>query len=376
MSGSLTVTEPISHSHRAPVIDGENDTAVILCSSGTTGPPKAICLSHSILLERIPIAFDVITSDAVGLTFSTLYWIGGITMLIIGILSSATRLITTEKFSSELMLQMIERYKVTFLLSAPYQVMLALKSTAIDTTDLSSVNFWVAGGCKVPLDACIKMSEYTPNVHVSAGFGLTELGGYFAINHPFVERDCVGTLKSGSQIKIVDDRGKRLGVGESGEICVKMNFKFGGYYGNKEATDALFDEEGFLQTADIGHIDADGLLYITDRKKDFLKYCNYMISPSEIEDFLIACPGVAAVCIVGIPDRIAGDLPAALIVRTKNSTITEKEINNMIAGNFADSRKLRGGIYFVDSLPSTASGKRQRQKVQVIANHLYSVKQG
>lgn len=322
-------------------------------------------------MDQIAKVFEV-TSDDVGVSFSTLYWISGLTMLIIGILSSATRLITTETFSGELMLRMIEKYKVTFVLSAPHQLLLALKSPEINTRDLSSVRNWVCGGTRVPPDACIKVSEYIPNVFVNAGYGMTEIGGYLTLNRPFIPRDTVGGVRSNSQIKIVDESGNRLGVGESGEICVNMDIKFKGYYGNKEATDALYDSEGFIQSGDIGHFDADGLLYVTDRKKDFLKYCNYMISPSEIEDFLIKCPDVASVCVVGITDRITGDLPAAVIVRKKGSTITEQEIGDMVEKEFADSRKLRGGVYFVDSLPLTASGKKQRTKVKSLATELFN----
>lgn len=153
-----------------------------------------------------------------------------------------------------------------------------------------------------------------------------------------------------------------------------MDINFSGYYGNKAATDALYDSEGFIQTGDIGHFDKDGLLYVTDRKKDFIKYCNYMISPSEIEDFLVGCPDVASVCVVGITDRFAGDLPAAVIVRERKSAITEQEISEMVEKKFADSRKLRGGVYFVDALPLTASNKKQRQKAKLLATELYRAK--
>lgn len=270
------------------------------------------------------------------------------------------------------MLQLIERYKITFVMSAPYQILTALKTSAVNTTDLTSVTRWITAGSKMPLDASVKLSEYIPNVFACSGYGMTELGGFLTLNYPFVERDCVGKVTSGSQIKIVDDSGNRLGVDESGEICVKMDMNFRGYYGNKEATDALYDSEGFVKMGDIGFFDADGLLHVTDRKKDFLKYCNYMISPSEIEEFLIGHPDVASVCVVGIKDRVVDDLPAAVIVRKAKATITEQEISEMVEKKFADSRKLRGGVYFVDSLPLTASGKQLRRDVQLLATKLYS----
>lgn len=196
-------------------------------------------------------------------------------------------------------------------------------------------------------------------------------------------------------MKIVDDDGNRCGVNVDGEICLKTTYKFIGYYNNREATEELFDKEGFLKTGDIGHFDEDGDLFIVDRKKDLLKYCNFQISPSEIDSYLIESPAIKSACVVGIPDPLVTDLPAAVVVRADGSNITEEEICNMVAGNanpstklmiahkssflfysvldhFADYCKLRGGVYFVDSLPLTPSGKMLRRKAKEMAIEQYN----
>lgn len=321
----------------------------------------------------MPKLFNV-TSDTIALCFSTFYWISGLCSFITSILGNATRIITTEPTTAELVLRLIEEYKVTFVLAATHITLLTLKSPSIAKANLSSLNHWVTGGSRVPLDACVEISKYVPNLNICAGYGMSEMGGYLTINHPFVERDCVGGLKGGSHIKIVDESGNRLGVGESGQICLKMDIPFLGYYNDKRATDALYDNENFIQSGDVGHFDDDGLLHVTDRIKDHLKYCNYMISPSEIEDILVVCPEVTAVCVVGVTDRNTGDLPAALVVRKPGSKITEREISDMIATKLADSRQLRGGVYFVDSFPMSASGKKQRRKAKLVATELYNAK--
>lgn len=351
-------------------IDDENDTAIIVCSSGTTGLSKGVCMTHAALLDAMTRSFDAPTNSVL-LSFSTLYWMTGVLMLLVGTLNSATRIITTASYSPDLLLELIERYKVTLLLNSSHHLVLVTKCKDLPHRDLSSVKNWYVGGSKVPLDTCVQLNKYLSNGAVNVAYGMSEMAGACTVNDPYNETESVGKLISGIHVKIVDADGTRLGIGQSGEICIKTVYKFKGYYGNQESTDALFDAEEFIQTGDIGHFDVDGLLYVTDRKKDFLKYCSYMISPTELENTLIACPDIASACVVGIPDKVSGDLPAAIIVRNTSSNLTEHEVHQMIASTFTDNKQLRGGVYFVDSLPTTPSGKVLRREVRNFAAGLY-----
>ncbi|XP_031623989.1 probable 4-coumarate--CoA ligase 1 [Contarinia nasturtii] len=346
-------------------VDGENDTAVIVCSSGTTGLPKGVCLSHAALLDGIT-QIDELSSTGVLLAFSSLYWISGWFILIGGMINGSTRIITTESFTPELHLQFIEKYRVTFILSVSHQMALLLKCDRIDHTDLSSLKLQMVGGAKCSFNIHREINAKLPNGKVVSGYGMSEASSAISMN--LGDNDSVGQLLGSFIVKIVDENGNRCGIGENGEICFKTNYKFLGYFGNQKATDEVFDDEGFFLTGDIGHFDEDGNLYFIDRIKELIKYCNFQISPSQIETFLIELPDIKGACIIGIPGEVASnDLPAAYIVRNEASNITEKDIFNLVADHFADYCKLRGGVYFVDSLPVTPSGKIMRRKVKELA---------
>lgn len=183
----------------------------------------------------------------------------------------------------------------------------------------------------------MKITKYLKNGIVMQAYGMSELGGIATIGVTAEENDAsVGRLSFGIEAKIIDEDGNRLGVGETGEICLKTKFKFLGYFDNEDATNGAIDDEGFLLTGDIGYFDEEQKLCLVDRKKDMMKYCASQISPTEIEQLIIQCVSVKAVCVVGIPDDVVGDLPAAVIVRNDNEPIvTQQEIEQMVAGERA-----------------------------------------
>lgn len=204
-----------------------------------------------------------------------------------------------------------------------------MKHEDIDKTDISSVRHYLCGGSTVAEELCMQMGKRLPNGNVYVGYGLSEIGGIVSFNKP-PRSGSVGLLCGGVQTKIVDDDGKLCDIIETGELCLKVPYKFTGYYGNSEMTRNAFDTDGWFITGDIGYFDADGYLYIVDRKKDILKYCNYQISPSEIESILIKHPGIKQVCVVGVPDLVCTDLPAAVIVKQDDDIqLTEENIHKL-----------------------------------------------
>lgn len=204
------------------------------------------------------------------------------------------------------------------------------------------------------------------------GYGITEIGGGVSVNLSG-KKSSVGLTVPNVDVKIISDEGVSMGIGQDGEICVKSIFPFLGYYGDENETRSILDAEGWLHTGDIGHFDEDGYLYLVDRKKDILKYKGFQISPTEIEELIGQNSGVSVVSVVGVPDEIATDLPAAVIVR-KNTNVTEEEIFDLVAKNMSDCKKLRGGVYFVDSIPMTISGKIQKNKVRDLAIQFFKNK--
>lgn len=278
-------------------------------------------------------SLNIIRSDDTILAFSSLYWLTGIISLIVGTLNGATRLITTEQFSPELQLRLIEKYKVTYMMNATHQIILILKSDLIRDADLSSLRQQYIGGSKLPFGVGVELNKYIPSARIQVTYGMSEVGGPITLGFPMISgKDSVGKLLNGSTVKIVDEQGNRCDVNVDGEICINWNYKFLGYYNNVKATEDLFDHEGFIMSGDIGHFDEDGYLYVVDRKKDLMKYFNFHISPTAIEEFLIEIPEIRSVCVVGIPDELGNDLLTALVIPQDRSRITEKIIYDLVAG--------------------------------------------
>lgn len=289
-----------------------------------------MCLSHAALLED---SFCILEMNDVMLGFSSLYWISGVNILLGGMMRGATRIITTDIFSPELELRLIEQYKVTLALNTANQAVLIMKSDNFSKTDLTHLKYVLVGGSKVPFHVKAELNTHLPNGFVNVGYGMSEIGGFIAIDYNGAnDKDTVGQLQSGRRVKIVDEHGNRCGPNVDGEVCFKTNYKFLGYFGNQKATEDLFDAEGYVQTGDIGHFDIDNYLYLVDRKKDILKHKGYQISPSEIEAYLIESPQIRSACIIGIPDE-GTELPAAVIVRSDIANISEIDVFGMVAGD-------------------------------------------
>lgn len=227
--------------------------------------------------------------------------------------------------------RLIQKYKVTIVENDSYDILTMIKSGLLPNTDFSSVKHLIIGGCRIPFWMREEMNSYLPNGNILNEYGLVELGG-IAMESIFTGKDTVGRLLNGFTIKIVDEKGERCGINVDGELCVKGRYKFLGYYKSEELTDAAFDSEGFFKTGDIGHIDGNGYVYITDRKKDVIDYLFGWVFPSEVEDILRKSPEIEDVCVVGVPYDEASEVPAAAVVRANGSKVTENEICKIVEG--------------------------------------------
>lgn len=356
---------------RVDSVAAASEIAFIVCSSGTTGLPKAVCSTHESILDRF-VAFSWANAEDVLFCFSSLYWYTGVMFLIYGTILNCTRIITTDDYTPELLLELIATHRATKVMASPFQLISALKCSEMSSADLASIKVIMASGSKAPYDLGTQFRKHIPNGSFTVGYGMSETSGFISVNIPREDNDSVGRLAPGLQAKVVDKDGRRLGVDAVGEIRIRPPFRVLGYFNNPEATVDLLDDEGFVCTGDVGRFDERGNLFLLDRKKDFLKYKNFMISPSEIEGFLITVPGVSAVCVVGVDDAESTDLPAAAVVRTETSTITQQDISDSVARNFSDVKKLRGGVHFFDALPTTPSGKVLRREVKRKVAEMYA----
>lgn len=316
-------------------IDGENEPAFIMSTSGSTGPSKGFCLTHAALFTEMDSVYFTMYANGVVYTPTPLHWIVGILALLLGTVYGSKRIITCEEFSAEMQLRLITKYKVTFLDNVPYDLIEMLKSGLLPKTDLSSIRHVVVGGYKVPLTILEEFNSYLPNGEVHNMYGLSETGGTSVDFPKFSGKDCVGKLTFGVKVKIIDEMGNRCGVGEDGELYIKSRHKIIGYYKNQKLTDQSLDSEGYFITGDIGHIDEDGYLYIVDRKKFMICHVDGWVYPADVEAALVKTNQIKNVCVVGIAVHDATfEVPAAMIVRANDSKITESDVHKIVKGSF------------------------------------------
>lgn len=352
---------------------------MILRSSGTTGLPKGIRISHAVLANTIANT-ETLNCDDIMLCFTTVEGIHGVITLFSGTITGAKRIITTSIFTPETQFRMVKEHKITHILSQPDQVSLSLQSEQLKTANLSSVLCQRVGGSSVPFGQRERWNKYLKNgKNFYASYGLNDLGGPISIDYPESGKEgTAGQLLHGNVIKIIDGNGERCEPNVNGEICVKTPYKFLGYMGNEQAvTRALYDSEGFVVTGDIGRFDGDGYLYVVGRKVDILVYQGNQIFPSEIENCLMKHTNIDSVCVVGVPDGNGSDLPAAVVIRSKDRhiIIEEDEVMGFVAQHFGDLLKLSGGIYFVEAFPMSAAYKLIRRQVRDFAIESFKQKQ-
>ncbi|XP_059617917.1 luciferin 4-monooxygenase-like [Phlebotomus argentipes] len=354
-----------------PDVD-DKTCAVILCSSGTTGMPKGVSLTHRHLQFVGSYGFfdDVLTPCSM-ICFSSLYWYSGLATLLTTSLMGITRIITTDPYTPDLFYSMLTKYRPEFIFSAPVQLSDILSHQLLDENTLQSVKCYICAGSTVHEPLWEKAKKYLTNGDIYNGYGMSEVG--FISREPVkTPRYSVGKLIAGLEMKIIDENGEQLGIGQEGEFCMRTKDMFLCYYNNPEETVKILDKDGWVHSGDVGYLDEDGLLHIIGRNKDILKYNNYVVSPVEVENLILTIPGVLQVSVVGVPHPTHIDLPAAVVVRKMDSSVTEAEICSVVEKRLSDSKRLRGGVYFVDSLPLTPSGKVRKNIVKEMAKKFYN----
>ncbi|KAG8259187.1 hypothetical protein J6590_014659 [Homalodisca vitripennis] len=219
----------------------------------------------------------------------------------------------------------------------------------------------LVSGMNFPVEHFIKVRDqlFKGKVHVCQIYGLTETGVLTRSTPRLNKLGSVGEIVSNTKMKVVEEgTGFTLGAYQEGELCFKSQSLMLGYYKNPEATQLMFDSEGFFQTGDLGYYDSQGFVFITGRKKDIIKWRSYQISSSEVEAQLITLPEVREVVVFGIYDDKDGEhVTAAVILHPEFKDITPRELEKQANYHLSHSRKIRGGIHFFDTFPCTASGK-------------------
>jgi long-chain acyl-CoA synthetase len=350
---------------RPPALDiAPDDLLVLPYSSGTTGLPKGVLLSHRAFVAN---NIQFLASSRVGdhdrfLIFLPFYHIYGL-MLMGGAVHAGVHMVVMERFDLAETCRLVQSEGITIVFVVPPVLVALLNSPDIGTVDFSRVRHVMVGAAPVPPELSRRFEKVT-GVKVVQGYGLTEAGPITHINP--VDDDTRLTLDTGGlpvqdcEQRIVDlETGDRvLGSNEVGEITVRSPGNMLGYWKAPEATAAAL-RNGWLYTGDIGRIDERGYLTITDRKKEMIKYKGFGIAPAELEALLFEHEGVADVAVIGKPDMDAGEVPKAFVV-PKDPTLTPDALLAWARGRLATYKTLHE-VEFVTAIPKTASGKILRR---------------
>ncbi|MEV5353535.1 4-coumarate--CoA ligase family protein [Streptomyces sp. NPDC052693] len=354
------------------VIDPAEDVAALPYSSGTTGTPKGVMLTHRQIatnLAQLNPAIPAGPGDRV-LAVLPFFHIYGLTALMNAPLRQGATVVVLPRFDLEQFLAAIQNHRITALYVAPPIVLALAKHPAVARYDLSSLRYIVSAAA--PLDArlaaaCSARLGLPP---VGQAYGMTELSPGTHVVPLDAMRDAppgtVGKLVAGTEMRIVslDDPAEDLPVGEPGEILIRGPQIMKGYLGRPDATAALIDADGWLHTGDVGYADADGWLFVVDRVKELIKYKGFQVAPAELEALLLTHPGIADAAVIGRYDADGNEVPHAYVVRQPTAAdLTEAEIMMYVAERVAPYKRIRH-VTFIVGVPRAASGKILRRQLR------------
>lgn len=351
----------------APVqVDPLTHVAVLPYSSGTTGLPKGVMLTHQNLTANIrqTMALEMTTENAVVLDFLPFYHIYGMMVLLnCGLVAGATQVILP-RFDPEAALHLIQQHRVSDLYVVP-PVLLAMvgQQPKLSSFDLSSLRFIMSGAAPLPPEVG-RQAQQLLKCTVMQGYGMTESSPITNVNPLSNPREgTVGPPVADTREKIVSlDTGDVMPPGEIGELLVYGPQVMQGYWGRPDATAETITPDGWLRTGDIASADADGYVRIHDRKKEMIKYKGYQVAPAELEGLLMEHPAVRDAAVIPKADAEAGEVPKAFVVPHDPASIDLDGVLAFVADKVAPYKKIRH-IEIVEAIPKNPSGKILRRQL-------------
>ncbi|MEK6207872.1 MAG: long-chain-fatty-acid--CoA ligase [Chloroflexota bacterium] len=341
------------------------DLAVLPYTSGTTGFPKGVMLTHANLtanqeqfFARVPVR-----RDDVFLNVLPYFHIYALNLLMTGAISLGATQVAMSRFDMVEYCTLVERHRATVCFIVPPIVLGLAMSPEVEKHDFSSVRFFFTGAAPLAPDPARRMIQRLGKPLIQ-GYGLTETSPVTHANPlEAAVLESIGPVVAGTEDKIVDlETGTRtLANGEVGEICVRGPQVMRGYW-NKPQDTADVIRDGWFHTGDVGRRDDNGYVFIVDRKKEFIKYKGFGVGPAEVEAVLCEHPAVADAGVIGKPDTEAGEIPKAFVQLRPNAQATAEELIAFVKERISDYKRVRE-VEFIDKVPRTASGKILRREL-------------
>ena len=347
-------------------IDPVDDVVALPYSSGTTGLPKGVMLTHYNLVANLSQvnAVEQTTPSDVLLGILPFYHIYGMTVIMSSALRVGATIVTMPRFELEQFLGLVQKYGVTVGYLVPPIVLALAKHPVVDNYDLSTLESIMSGAA--PLPEPVGHTCATRNhVIVRQGYGLTETSPVTHANPKSlpIKLSSVGPAMPNTTYRIVDlTTCEDVPHGELGEVWIQGPQVMKGYLHNPDATRAMIDEHGWLHTGDIGRADEDGYLYVVDRVKELIKYKGLQVAPAELEAIVQSHPAVADVAVIPSPDEEAGEVPKAFVVVKPDATLTADELMLFVSERISPQKKIRR-VEFIDAIPKVPSGKILRRQL-------------
>lgn len=362
VEGTTPLTEIFGDPIEQVPVDAADHVVVLPYSSGTTGLPKGVMLTHRNLVANIVQCEPLLRYDADDVAIAALpfFHIYGMQVLMNGLLANGVHVLSMPRFDLEVALKTIQDKKVTWFFAVPPMVLAFAKHPLVDEYDLSSLQTVFSGAAPLGAELAKEAADRI-GCEVVQGYGMTELSPVSHATPP-------GNFKAGSsgltvantECRLVSADGEDQDVGGRGELWVRGPQVMKGYLENEEATRDTIDDDGWLHTGDVAELDENGHFSIVDRVKELIKFKGFQVPPAELEALLLTHPAIADCAVIGIPDDEAGELPKAFVVVAPGQELSAEDVQDFVADKVASYKKIRI-VEFIDEIPKSASGKILRR---------------
>ena len=342
-----------------------DDGALIVFTGGTTGIPKPALLTHRNIIANIGAQnrhVDFRQGDRI-MSHMPMNHVSGLLLITTGALMAGAALVQTQRFHPEQTLALIEQEKITILGQVPTMWIMELLLPNFADFDLSTLRTTIVAGAPTPDRVMHKIAAIAPrSVH---GYGLTEVGGMVAYNRAGegIDRMLHGVVGQGAEefeLRVANEAGEELPVGEIGEILVRGTCVMPGYFGDPPDGAAQISPDGWLHTGDLGTFDAKGYLTLTGRNKEMFISGGYNVYPWEVENYVNSHPDVLLSACVGVEDGVMGEVGALFVEARPGADLSGRSLRNFCRAGLA-RYKIPRTIQFMDALPLTSVGKVDKQ---------------